>query len=56
MKLDVISEEYPAQPSMTEAIVHQGLGERHQSMGSYGRQEKHREFGRVLAPPRQIHR
>jgi hypothetical protein len=30
MKMDVISEEYPAQPTMAEAIVHQGLGERHQ--------------------------
>jgi hypothetical protein len=30
MKTDVISEEYPAQPLMAKAIVHQGLGERHQ--------------------------
>ena len=25
-----LSEEHPAEPSMAEAIVHQGLGERHQ--------------------------
>jgi hypothetical protein len=27
MIIDVISEEYTAQPPMAEAIVHQGLGE-----------------------------
>ena len=30
MIMDVISEEYPAEPPMAEAIVHQGLGERNQ--------------------------
>jgi hypothetical protein len=30
MKMDVIAEEYPAEPSMAEAIVHYRLGERHQ--------------------------
>ena len=30
MIMDVISEQYPAEPPMAEAIVHQGLGERNQ--------------------------
>jgi hypothetical protein len=56
MKIDVISKKYPAQPSMAETIVHYGLGERHQQMGSYSRQKKQRESGRVLSPPHQVHR
>jgi hypothetical protein len=56
MKIDVIPKEYPAQPSMAETIVHHGLGERHQQMGSYSRQKKQRELGRVFSPPYQVHR
>jgi hypothetical protein len=40
MKIDVISKKYPAQSSMAKTIVHHGLGERHQQMGSYSRQKK----------------
>jgi hypothetical protein len=56
MEIDVISKKYPAQLSMAETIVHHGLGERHQQMGSYSRQKKQRELGRVLSPPHQVHR
>ena len=56
MKIDVISKKYPAQLSMAETIVHYGLGERHQQMGSYSRQKKQRELGRVLSSPHQVHR
>jgi hypothetical protein len=56
MKIDVISKKYRAQPSMAKTIVHHGLGERHQQMGSYSRQKKQRELAIVFSPAYQVHR